>query len=181
MALPLDTSTCQPDADAPEEVRGLLNVDTALHREAGRAACSARGSPKLSSARAKRVFASPSSLRPSQANATLHPAAAVQTPAPPPPAIETAAVEPTPVRSQPMPMPIIPAPSARRWWAPAYLTPEPGADPFVSVGSEVREGANAADRRGDEGDEPDQSAEERARSPRSWSAMAIRSSMTNSS
>ena len=37
----------------------------------------------------------------------------------------------------------------------AYWSPEPGAKPFIEVGTKVSVGADAADHRGDEDDEPD--------------------------
>jgi len=133
MALPLERDM-PPDADAPEEVRGLLNVDTALiEKLAELLQRTGLTEIELSEGEARiRVAKQPA---PIAANATLQ--AAPVPPAAHPPA--QAAVEVAPAR---------PAnadadhPGAVR--APmvgtAYLTPEPGADPFVSVGSEVKEG-----------------------------------------
>ena len=40
----------------------------------------------------------------------------------------------------------------------AFLSPEPGAKPFIEVGKAVKAGDTLADRRSDEGDEPDHRA-----------------------
>ena len=63
----------------------------------------------------------------------------------------------------------------------AYLPPEPGATPFVAVGDTVDGRRDAADRRGDEGDEPDHRAQRRHGRRRSWSRTASRSSSTSRS
>lgn len=120
------------DADAPEEVRGLLNVDTALiEKLAELLQRTGLTEIELSEGEARiRVAKQPA---PIVANATLQPVAAVA-PASPPPAAEVAsprmasadADHPGGVRA-----PMV---------GTVYLTPEPGADPFVSVGSDVKEG-----------------------------------------
>ena len=43
----------------------------------------------------------------------------------------------------------------------AFLSPEPGAKPFIEVGDSGQGRRHAADRRGDEGDEPDHRARRR--------------------
>ncbi|MEM8950492.1 MAG: acetyl-CoA carboxylase biotin carboxyl carrier protein [Pseudomonadota bacterium] len=124
------------DADAPEEVRGLLNVDTALiEKLAELLQRTGLTEIELSEGEARiRVAKQPA---PVAAHATLQPAAM----APPPAA---APVETTPVDTAPTSPSNADAnhPGAVR--APmvgtAYLTPEPGAEPFVSVGSDVKEG-----------------------------------------
>jgi acetyl-CoA carboxylase biotin carboxyl carrier protein len=137
MALQLERpapSDAPSDADAPEEVRGLLNVDTALiEKLAELLQRTGLTEIELSEGEARiRVAKQPA---PVIAHATLpHVAAAA------------------PVL--PVPQAAGEVPSARAAHAEAnhpgavrapmvgtaYLTPEPGADPFVSVGSEVREG-----------------------------------------
>ncbi|MDH3658902.1 MAG: acetyl-CoA carboxylase biotin carboxyl carrier protein [Alphaproteobacteria bacterium] len=123
-----------PDADAPEEVRDLLNVDTALiEKLAELLQRTGLTEIELSEGEARiRVAKQPA---PVVANATLHTAAP---PAAPP---AQAAVEVAPARDADTDANAN-HPGAVR--APmvgtAYLTPEPGGDPFVSVGGEVKEG-----------------------------------------
>jgi len=131
MALPLERQQ-PPDADAPEEVRGLLNVDTVLiEKLAELLQRTGLTEIELSEGEARiRVAKQPA---PIVANATLQPAAVTAPPAAP------AAVDVAPARSASTDAD---HPGAVR--APmvgtAYLTPEPGADPFVSIGNEVQEG-----------------------------------------
>ncbi|MEM7042259.1 MAG: acetyl-CoA carboxylase biotin carboxyl carrier protein [Pseudomonadota bacterium] len=135
MALPLYREL-PPDANSPDEVGGHLNVDTVLiEKLAELLQRTGLTEIELSEGEARiRVAKQPA---PIAANATLHPAAAV--PAPPPPPVPQAAVETPPHRAASADAD---HPGAVR--APmvgtAYLTPEPGADPYVTVGSEVQEG-----------------------------------------
>ena len=157
MALPLKDpkleQTMPLDADAPEKARGLLNVDTVLiEKLAELLQRTGLTEIELSEGEARiRVAKQPA---PIAANATLQqaPIAAVA-PAPP---VEAAPVRPAGTDAN--------HPGAVR--APmvgtAYLTPEPGADPFVFSRRRGEGGPDAPDRRGDEGDEPDQGAEGRA-------------------
>ncbi len=136
MALPLEDpqlgSPMPPDADAPEEVRGLLNVDTALiEKLAELLQRTGLTEIELSEGEARiRVAKQPA---PIAANATLQqaPVAAV---APPPAPVEAAPARPASADTN------HPGGVRAPMVGTAYLTPEPGADPFVSVGAEVKEG-----------------------------------------
>ncbi|MGI9510852.1 MAG: acetyl-CoA carboxylase biotin carboxyl carrier protein [Geminicoccaceae bacterium] len=133
MALSLQHQT-PSDADTPEEVRGLLNVDTVLiEKLAELLQRTGLTEIELSEGEARiRVAKQPA---PIAANATLQPIAAA---APPPPPAQAAAdvVQSPPASSDANHPGAVRAPMVGT----AYLTPEPGADPFVSVGSEVKEG-----------------------------------------
>ncbi|MGI9417060.1 MAG: acetyl-CoA carboxylase biotin carboxyl carrier protein [Geminicoccaceae bacterium] len=135
MALPLERGN-PVDGQAPEQVGGLLNVDTALiEKLAELLQRTGLTEIELSEGEARiRVAKQPA---PVAANATLQPVAAV---APPPAApLAQAAVEAPPAQAA---QADANHPGAVR--APmvgtAYLTPEPGADPFVAIGNEVQEG-----------------------------------------
>jgi len=130
MALPLERQT-PPDAEEPQEVRGFLNVDTALiEKLAELLQRTGLTEIELSEGEARiRVAKQPA---PVAANATLQAAPVVAAPQPAAAAVETPAAgtadadHPGGVRA-----PMV---------GTVYLTPEPGADPFVSVGNEVQEG-----------------------------------------
>lgn len=131
MSLPLRDRKLSAQ-DAPEEVRSLLNIDTVLiEKLAELLQRTGLTEIELSEGEARiRVAKQPA---PIAANATVQPAVALA---------------PEPVAQPAAPAPAAPAaadadhPGAVR--APmvgtAYLTPEPGADPFVSVGNQVQEG-----------------------------------------
>ena len=134
MALPLERPE-PSDAEAPEEAGGHLNVDTVLiEKLAELLQRTGLTEIELSEGEARiRVAKQPA---PVAAHASVQPAAVA---APPPPPVQAAADNP-PSRTASTDAD---HPGAVR--APmvgtAYLTPEPGADPFVTVGSEVQEGA----------------------------------------
>lgn len=121
------------DDDASEEVRGLLNVDTALiEKLAELLQRTGLTEIELSEGEARiRVAKQPA---PIAAHATVQPTAPAAPPAAQQAAIEVPTARPADTNAD--------HPGAVR--APmvgtAYLTPEPGADPFVSAGSEVKEG-----------------------------------------
>ena len=137
MALPLEDPklehTMPLDADATEQVRGLLNVDTALiEKLAELLQRTGLTEIELSEGEARiRVAKQPA---PIVANATLQAAPIAAAPPSAPAPVEPAPASPSSTDAN--------HPGAVR--APmvgtAYLTPEPGADPFVSVGAEVKEG-----------------------------------------
>lgn len=136
MALPLERRT-PGDDDAPGKVGGLLNVDTALiEKLAELLQRTGLTEIELSEGEARiRVAKQPA---PIVANATLQPQAMAAM-APPPPLEQPPAAAASPART---PGAETDHPGGVR--APmvgtAYLTPEPGADPFVAVGNEVAEG-----------------------------------------
>jgi acetyl-CoA carboxylase biotin carboxyl carrier protein len=124
-------------ADEREEVKGLLNVDTALiEKLAELLQRTGLTEIELSEGEARiRVAKQPAPVAatlpsPAPASAAPAPAEAPAAPSPQPAAAMAAqgkeADHPGAVRA-----PMV---------GTAYLTPEPGADPFVSVGSEVKEG-----------------------------------------
>ena len=135
MALALQQQT-PPDTDAPKGKRGLLNVDTALiEKLAELLQRTGLTEIELNEGEARiRVAKQPA---PVATNATLQPALAAmpaQMPAPAQPAPE---VQPARGSNADADHPgAVRAPMVGT----AYLTPEPGADPFVAVGSEVQEG-----------------------------------------
>jgi acetyl-CoA carboxylase biotin carboxyl carrier protein len=133
MSLPLEDRKLPVD-EAPEEVRSLLNIDTVLiEKLAELLQRTGLTEIELSEGEARiRVAKEPA---PIAAHATVQPTVAMApepvpqpaaAPAPAAPAANVDADHPGAVRA-----PMV---------GTAYLTPEPGADPFVSVGSEVREG-----------------------------------------
>ncbi len=132
MSLPLEDRKLSADG-APEEVRNLLNIDTVLiEKLAELLQRTGLTEIELSEGEARiRVAKQPA---PIAANATVQPAVAMA----PEPVPQPAAAAPTPAPG----VADADHPGAVR--APmvgtAYLTPEPGADPFVSVGSEIKEG-----------------------------------------
>ena len=131
MSLPLKDRMLSQE-EAPEEVRSLLNIDTVLiEKLAELLQRTGLTEIELSEGEARiRVAKQPA---PIAANATVQPAVAmVPEPVQPP----AAAVPPTPAVADADHPGAVRAPMVGT----AYLTPEPGADPFVSVGSEVREG-----------------------------------------
>jgi acetyl-CoA carboxylase biotin carboxyl carrier protein len=131
MALQLERPT-PSDAEAPEEVRGLLNVDTALIEKLAEL-LQRTGLTEIELSEGEARIRVAKQLAPVAAHATLQAPMA----APAPPLAPQAAVETAPVRAADADHPgAVRAPMVGT----AYLTPEPGADPFVSVGSEVREG-----------------------------------------
>ena len=87
-------------------------------------------------------------------------------------AARAAAGEPTPPRSI---RPSIPGVVTSPMVGTAYRGAEPGAKPFVEVGSKVEGRRHAADHRGDEDHEPDPGAARRHRDRRSCSRTASRS------
>ncbi len=119
-----------PDDDGREEVKGPLNVDTALiEKLAELLQRTGLTEIELSEGEARiRVAKQPAPV------AASLPAAAAMAPAP----------APAPVASEPAPARAADADHPGGVRAPmvgtAYLTPEPGADPFVTVGGEVTEG-----------------------------------------
>jgi acetyl-CoA carboxylase biotin carboxyl carrier protein len=129
MSLPLEDRKLPVD-EAPEEVRSLLNIDTVLiEKLAELLQRTGLTEIELSEGEARiRVAKQPA---PIAANATVQPAVAM-------------APEPAPQPAAPAPAPAADADHPGAVRAPmvgtAYLTPEPGADPFVSVGGEVKEG-----------------------------------------
>ena len=137
MALPFENpkpeDTNPSDADVSEEVRGLLNVDTVLiEKLAELLQRTGLTEIELSEGEARiRVAKQPA---PIAANATLQQAPVAVVAPPPAVPVDTAPVTPSSADAN--------HPGAVR--APmvgtAYLTPEPGTDPFVSVGAEVKEG-----------------------------------------
>lgn len=134
MALPLN-HRMPADDDAPEEVRGHLNVDTVLiEKLAELLQRTGLTEIELSEGEARiRVAKQPA---PIAANATLQPAP-VMAPSPEPVQQQAAVAPATPAGSADADHPgAVRAPMVGT----AYLTPEPGADPFVSAGSEVQEG-----------------------------------------
>ena len=133
MALPLERRN-PVDGQAPEQVGGLLNVDTALiEKLAELLQRTGLTEIELSEGEARiRVAKQPA---PVAANATLQPAAAVAPPPAAPPA-EIAVEAAPPAQADANHPGAVRAPMVGT----AYLTPEPGADPFVSIGSEVQEG-----------------------------------------
>jgi acetyl-CoA carboxylase biotin carboxyl carrier protein len=141
MALPI-RQTIPPTADAPDgapkEAGKALNVDTALIETlAELLQRTGLTEIELSEGEAKiRVAKQPSPIA-----ATLPAAMAVPQPAAPVPSPAAdvsapAARTPTPVATDTDHPGAVRAPMVGT----AYLTPEPGADPFVSVGSDVQEG-----------------------------------------
>lgn len=134
MVRPLELQT-PSGADAPEEARDLLNIDTVLiEKLAELLQRTGLTEIELSEGEARiRVAKQPA---PIAANATLQPVAAMAPPSTPPaPAVTE--VAPSQAASSDADHPGgVRAPMVGT----AYLTPEPGADPFVSVGSEVQEG-----------------------------------------
>lgn len=132
MALQLDCQT-PPDGEAPEEKRGLLNVDTGLiEKLAELLQRTGLTEIELSEGEARiRVAKQPA---PIAANTTLQAAPLAMHPA----AAPVAEVAETPSgRGADANHPgAVRAPMVGT----AYMTPEPGADPFVSVGTEVKDG-----------------------------------------
>jgi acetyl-CoA carboxylase biotin carboxyl carrier protein len=129
MSLPLEDRKLSVE-EAPKEARNLLNIDTVLiEKLAELLQRTGLTEIELSEGEARiRVAKQPA---PIAANATVQSAVAM---APEPIPQPSAAAAPALADAD--------HPGAVR--APmvgtAYLTPEPGADPFVSVGSEVQEG-----------------------------------------
>lgn len=132
MALPLERQT-PPDADEPEEVRGFLNVDTALIEKLAEL-LQRTGLTEIELSEGEARIRVAKQLAPIAANATLQAAPVMAAaPAPPPPA---AAETPAAGAADANHPGAVRAPMVGT----VYLTPEPGADPFVSVGTEVSEG-----------------------------------------
>lgn len=131
MVRPLEVQTPSV-ADAPEEARDLLNVDTVLiEKLAELLQRTGLTEIELSEGEARiRVAKQPA---PIAANATLQPMAAM---APPPAPAAAEVVSPQAASADADHPGGVRAPMVGT----AYLTPEPGADPFVSVGSEIQEG-----------------------------------------
>ena len=135
MALPLERQT-PPDADEPEEVRGFLNVDTALIEKLAEL-LQRTGLTEIELSEGEARIRVAKQLAPIAANATLQAAPAVAAaPAPAPQAAPAAVETPAASAADANHPGAVRAPMVGT----VYLTPEPGADPFVSVGSEVSEG-----------------------------------------
>lgn len=117
--------------EAPEEVRSLLNIDTVLiEKLAELLQRTGLTEIELSEGEARiRVAKQPA---PIAANATVQPAVAMA----PEPAQQPAAPAPAPAVADADHPGAVRAPMVGT----AYLTPEPGAEPFVSVGSQIQEG-----------------------------------------
>ena len=133
MSLPLRDRKLSAQ-DAPEEVRSLLNIDTVLiEKLAELLQRTGLTEIELSEGEARiRVAKQPA---PIAANATVQPAVAMAPePVQQPAAAASAPAAPAAAADADHPGAVAPMVGT------AYLTPEPGADPFVSVGSQVQEG-----------------------------------------